>query len=77
MNLEKMNLLSLPRYCEADRCSAGRHISLMPASTKPHLKVGAQKWMVLGPAGWLMKAFHPPAQLKVIFELLQGLVKIN
>merc|ERR1719427_2305838 len=32
--------------------SAGRARSAMPAMTSPHLKEGAQKWMVCRPAGW-------------------------
>lgn len=33
--------------------SGGRVISENPATTKPHLKTGAQKKTVFGPAGWL------------------------
>lgn len=35
--------------------SGGRVISEKPAKTKPHLKTGAQKKTVFGPAGWLYR----------------------
>lgn len=38
--------------CDADNFSAGRAISPIPAITRHHLKQGAQKNTVLGPAGW-------------------------
>lgn len=38
--------------------SAGRQKSAMLASVMPHLNVGAQKWMVLGPAGWFQNAIR-------------------
>ncbi len=36
--------------------STGRCMSAMFARLMPHLNVGAQKWIVLGPAGWFQKA---------------------
>eukprot|EP00285_Hemiselmis_virescens_P009820 CAMPEP_0173393718 /NCGR_PEP_ID=MMETSP1356-20130122/22273_1 /TAXON_ID=77927 ORGANISM="Hemiselmis virescens, Strain PCC157" /NCGR_SAMPLE_ID=MMETSP1356 /ASSEMBLY_ACC=CAM_ASM_000847 /LENGTH=127 /DNA_ID=CAMNT_0014351783 /DNA_START=113 /DNA_END=493 /DNA_ORIENTATION=+ len=39
-----------------DTFSTGRLMSARPAATSPHLKVGAQKWIVFGPAGWFQKA---------------------
>jgi hypothetical protein len=36
--------------------------SAILAKVMPHLKVGAQKWMVLGPAGWFKNARNRPAR---------------
>lgn len=41
-------------YIGYESSSGGFSKSLMFANEMPHLNVGAQKKMVLGPAGWLM-----------------------
>jgi hypothetical protein len=42
--------------CGYDTASGGFLKSAMLAMLIPHLNVGAQKWMVFGPAGWFQKA---------------------
>eukprot|EP00963_Diacronema_lutheri_P001264 scaffold80_cov325-Pavlova_lutheri.AAC.54 len=49
--------------CGYDTRSTGRWKSAMLANEMPHLKVGAQKWMVLGPAGWFQSACARDAKL--------------
>lgn len=43
---------------EADSFSAGRARSPRPAITSPHLKDGAQKKTVFGPAGWFQNGWN-------------------
>ena len=43
-------------FWDNDSFSAGLLRSFTPAITSPHLNIGAQKKIVLGPAGWFKKA---------------------
>lgn len=53
--------------------SIGLLMSLIPAKTKPHFKVGAQKWMVLGPVSLFRKAWNldPEAEAVELYDLLK------
>ncbi|KAL3814525.1 hypothetical protein ACJIZ3_015793 [Penstemon smallii] len=48
-----------------DTVSGGFENSEMFAMLSPHLNVGAQKWIVFGPAGW----FHRARSFEFIFQI--------
>lgn len=57
--------------------SIGLLMSLIPANTRPHFRVGAQKWMVLGPVSLFRKACHlePEAEAVELYDLLKEWVE--
>jgi len=60
-------------FCDTLSFSAGRFRSFNPAATRHHFIMGAQKKMVLGPAGWFMNAVNLEAPTDAaVPDILRG-----